>query len=98
MVIVKESIVKGDFTRSTFRPDKHYCSVRLQQGRVQLDADSNEQADIAEHRGETAALDVIGQSGGPGRSSGFALALSLSELPADQQDAAQAFAPLQAGD
>jgi hypothetical protein len=60
--IVKESIVKGDFTRSTFQPDKHYCSVRLQQGRVQLDADANEQADIAAYRDETASLDVIGQS------------------------------------
>ena len=39
--------MKGDFTRLTFQPEKHYSSVRLQQGRVQLDADWNEQADIA---------------------------------------------------
>ena len=38
--------MKGDFTRLTFRRDKHYRGVLLQQGRVQLDADWNEQVDI----------------------------------------------------
>ena len=31
--------MKGDFTRETFAPESHYASVRLQQGRVLLDAD-----------------------------------------------------------
>ncbi|HEX6608229.1 MAG TPA: DUF6519 domain-containing protein, partial [Chloroflexia bacterium] len=38
--------MQGDITRSTFRPENHYDGVRMQQGRVQLDADWNEQVDI----------------------------------------------------
>ena len=73
--------MKGDFTRSTFRSEKHYSSVRMQQGRVQLDADWNEQGDIAAHRDEVATLDVIGESGGSRQTAGFALARSAAELP-----------------
>ena len=35
---------RGDFTRDTFNPLKHFSRVLMQQGRVQLDADWNEQA------------------------------------------------------
>ena len=35
--------MKGDFSRLTFDPTKHFSGVRMQQGRVQLDADWNEQ-------------------------------------------------------
>ena len=38
--------MKGDFTRFSFDPAKHYSGVRMQQGRVQLDADWNEQQSI----------------------------------------------------
>ena len=41
--------LKGDFTRNTFKKEKHYSGVRMQQGRVQLDADWNEQVDIQVH-------------------------------------------------
>ncbi len=58
--------MKGDFTRLTFAPEKHYSSVRMQQGRVQLDADWNEQLDIAAHRVETETVDVIGAAGASG--------------------------------
>lgn len=57
--------MKGDFTRSTFKSDKHYSSVRMQQGRVQLDADWNEQMDINLHRIEKEASDLIGPCGAP---------------------------------
>jgi hypothetical protein len=57
--------MKGDFTRSSFRRDRHYSSVRMQQGRVQLDADWNEQLDINAHRDRTTHRDVIGYCGGP---------------------------------
>src|SRR5690242_3760401 len=57
--------MKGDFSRNTFRPAKHYSSVRMQQGRVQLDADWNEQLDIQSHLDETTHKDVIGRAGGP---------------------------------
>jgi len=57
--------MKGDFTRNTFRPEKHYSSVRMQQGRVQLDADWNEQLDIQSYLDRLTHLDVIGRCGGP---------------------------------
>jgi hypothetical protein len=65
--------MKGDFTRQTFRPERHYSGVRMQQGRVQLDADWNEQADIGRYRDETEAADVIGRCGGPLHAAAFAI-------------------------
>ncbi len=63
--------MRGDFTRLTFRKEKHYSSVRKQQGRVDLDADWNEQIDIAANRVETEASDVIGLCGAPKYNPGF---------------------------
>ncbi|NJR48772.1 MAG: hypothetical protein HC780_03625 [Leptolyngbyaceae cyanobacterium CSU_1_3] len=57
--------MKGDFTRSTFRPQNHYSSVRMQQGRLQLDADWNEQIDIQRHLLQMQARDMLGTSGVP---------------------------------
>jgi hypothetical protein len=65
--------VKGDFSRDTFRPDRHYGAVRLQQGRVLTDADWNEQSDIVSDAIETALRDLIGAHGGPAGSAGFAV-------------------------
>src|SRR5438552_3921207 len=67
--------MKGDFTRFTFRPEKHYRSVRVQQGRVQLDSDWNEQADIATHRDDAAMGDLIGRQGAPWHGGGFQVGL-----------------------
>ncbi len=61
----------GDFSRITFDDTKHFKSVRQQQGRLALDADWNEQADITSHRIETEAKDVIGQFGAAEHSAGF---------------------------
>lgn len=55
----------SDITRKTFTPRKHYSGVLMQQGRVQLDADWNEQLDIEQYRTHTESTDVIGQSGAP---------------------------------
>ncbi|MGH8071119.1 MAG: DUF6519 domain-containing protein, partial [Candidatus Entotheonellia bacterium] len=63
--------MKGDFTRQTFDRSKHYSSVRMQQGRVQLDADWNEQRDIDAHHDHTANRDVIGPCGAPLHDAGF---------------------------
>ena len=41
--------MKSDISRNTFDPAKHFSRVIMQQGRVQLDADWNEQADILLH-------------------------------------------------
>lgn len=63
--------MKGDFTRLTYRPEKHYSGVRMQQGRVQMDADWNEQLDIQDHLSRTWLTDVIGKTGVPVDGGGF---------------------------
>lgn len=63
--------MKGDFSRDTFDPVKHFSRVLQQQGRVQLDADSNEQTAILLHYLRTLAADLIGPFAGPAGSSGF---------------------------
>jgi hypothetical protein len=65
--------MKGDFTRDTFDRKKHYNRVRMQQGRVQMDADWNEQADIEAHRDQVTTRDVIGPCGGPLHEAGFSI-------------------------
>jgi hypothetical protein len=66
----------GDLTRSTFTAHRHYSGVRMQQGRVQLDADWNEQLDITAHRDRAEATDVIGSVGVPKLGGGFELTVS----------------------
>lgn len=65
--------MKGDFTRSTFDPTKHYTSVRMQQGRVPMDADWNEAQDISKALDETTRIDVIGPCGFPKDAAGFGI-------------------------
>jgi Family of unknown function (DUF6519) len=63
--------MKGDFSRKTFDPDNHYSRVLQQQGRVQLDADWNEQVAIDAHLRETGVRDVVGPAGAPMDGGGF---------------------------
>ncbi len=56
---------RGDVTRDTFHPSKHFRRVLSQQGRVQLEADWNEQAAILLHYLQALAVDLIGDHGGP---------------------------------
>ncbi|HEY0987370.1 MAG TPA: DUF6519 domain-containing protein [Kofleriaceae bacterium] len=63
--------MNGDFTRLTHDPEKHYSAVLLQQGRVQLDADFNEQGTIQRELLRELASDLIGPHGGPERNLGF---------------------------
>lgn len=72
--------MKGDFTRSTFNKKNHYSSVCMQQGRVQMDADWNEQMDIQAHLRQTKARDVIGLTGVPKYGGGFAISIDNNEL------------------
>jgi hypothetical protein len=65
--------MKGDFSRSTFRRNKHYDGVRLQQGRVLLDAEVNELVDVQNYLRTTTARDVIGPAGAPRYNDGFAV-------------------------
>ncbi len=74
--------MNGDFSRLTFNAQKHYRAVRMQQGRVQLDADWNEQIDIIGYARETLLKDLLGNSGAPAMQAGFQIS-----LPHDQEDA-----------
>ena len=65
--------MKGQFSRLTARRARRYSSVRLQQGRVHLDADFNEQVDIAAWRDRVTTRDVVGPTGAPVEGGGFAL-------------------------
>jgi len=78
--------MKGDFTRFTFDPKKHYSGVRMQQGRVLLDSDWNEQADIFDHRSEIEAKDIIGRSGCPIDQAGFNIIQSAEDLNAEDKE------------
>jgi len=70
--------MKGDFSRSTFNERKHYSGVFMQQGRVQLDADWNEEAQIVMHYLRSLARDIIGPHGGPKDNLGFEIGISKS--------------------
>ncbi len=73
--------MKGDFTRSTFDRRKHYSSVRQQQGRVQMDADWNEQVDIEDYLDQTQGRDVIGACGVPETGGGFEIQITPLTSP-----------------
>lgn len=55
----------GDYTRFTFDPLKRYSGVLMQQGRVQLDSDWNEEIEIIKRRVRVLALDALGPVGLP---------------------------------
>ncbi|MEO0249774.1 MAG: DUF6519 domain-containing protein, partial [candidate division WOR-3 bacterium] len=72
--------MKGDFTRFTHDPKKHYTGVLKQQGRVDLDADWNEQVEIQDHLERTANRDVIGLCGVPEEGGGFKIGVYAADL------------------
>ncbi|PAP76012.1 DUF6519 domain-containing protein [Rubrivirga marina] len=72
--------MKADLSRSTFDPARHVKRVPLQQGRVQTDADANEQLDVVFYRAETEAADLIGGCGGPIDGAGFGLSIAGADL------------------
>jgi hypothetical protein len=74
--------MKGDFTRFTHLPAKHYSRVLKQQGRVDLDADWNEAAEIQAWSQHIQGVDVIGACGVPKIGGGFA----VSNLTSDGTD------------
>ena len=63
--------MRGDFSRKTFDRARHYSGVLAQQGRVQLDADFNEQLAIHRHHEVTEIEDVVGRCGAPKYEAGF---------------------------
>jgi hypothetical protein len=72
--------MKGDFSRQTFDRRKHYSGVLMQQGRVQTDADWNEQEQMLRRRTQIEARDVIGRCGGPEGHAGFAISVAGKKL------------------
>jgi hypothetical protein len=63
--------MRGDFTRDSFDPTKGFTRVLMQQGRVQLDADWNEQSSIIWHYLRELTRDLLGPYGGPESNLGF---------------------------
>jgi hypothetical protein len=61
-----QTAMKPDITRSTYDPNSNFVRVVMQQGRLQLDADWNEQVDILHGLRRTLTSDVVGASGAPG--------------------------------
>lgn len=70
----------GDFSRVTFDPRRQYTRVLMQQGRVQVDADWNEQMAIFWHYWRTLARDLIGAHGGPIANAGFGIVTDGSDF------------------
>jgi hypothetical protein len=69
--------MKGDFTRDSFDRTNHFRRVLMQQGRVQLDADFNEQAAILLHYLQTLAADLGGPYWGPADHLGFEISSEI---------------------
>jgi hypothetical protein len=74
--------MKGDFTRNTFDPTKHFARVLMQQGRVTLDADWNEQTSILLYYLRTLAADIFGAHAGPSGNLGFEI---IGNVPVSQR-------------
>lgn len=73
--------MKGDLSRNIHSPDKRYTSVRLQQGRVSLDADWNEQADIVQREIRERMRDTAGDGAPAGlNENGYRISVSGSDL------------------
>jgi hypothetical protein len=72
--------VKADLTRDTYEPRNRYSQVLMQQGRVQLDADWNEQGSILLGYMRRLTADLFGPHGAMGPTAGFALSVLPSEI------------------
>jgi hypothetical protein len=68
--------MKGDFSRVSFDPTRHYSAVLKQQGRVELDADANEGEAIREHIRRATTADVVGACGAPITGGGFEIGVT----------------------
>ncbi len=70
----------GDYSRFTDDALKHFSRVLMQQGKVQLDADWNEEVEIGIRRERLQALDVFGRAAVPRTTPG---AFEITALPND---------------
>lgn len=95
--------MKGDFARDTFDSTRHFSRVLMQQGRVQVEADWNEQTSILLHYLHTLARDLLGPHAGPSEALGFGIAwrdsgIDLATIEPDAARRAQIKQRLDAGD
>lgn len=72
--------MKGDFSRLSFDARRRATDVLRQQGRVDLDADWNEQRAIDGHLRRTVLADVIGAAAAPMDAAGFGLTAAGADL------------------
>ena len=78
--------MKGDYSKDSYDPAKHFTRVLMQQGRVQLDSDWNEQTSILLHYLQSLARDLIGPHGGPKESPGFAISILVDDTSLNVKD------------
>jgi hypothetical protein len=78
--------VKADLSRTTFNRLKRFSRVVAQQGRVQIDADWNEQSSIMLYQLRRLAADIIGPAGGPADKLGFELDVLAAGLTTGAAD------------
>lgn len=71
--------MKGDFSRNTHRPASQYSRVLMQQGRVQIDADWNEQTSILLDYMRALTRDLFGDHAGPAEDCGFRVVTSADK-------------------
>jgi len=70
----------SDFSKRLFDKTKNYSGALLQQGRVILDSDWNEQWDLYQHRLKTETVDVIGPAGVPLQGDSFLISHDSGNL------------------
>ncbi len=70
-------MTNADISRYLVQPRKHYVGARMQQGRVVIDSDFNEEAELGNEDQRRALADVIGPTGSP--DDGFAADLSIGD-------------------
>ncbi|BDA84752.1 hypothetical protein Sa4125_22940 [Aureimonas sp. SA4125] len=72
--------MSGDFSRHTFDARRHFNAVHMQQGRVALDSDWNEQVAIADRRRRAEMVDTLGRLALP-RETPDGFRIRLASLP-----------------
>jgi len=70
-------MTNADITRLLIQPRKHYVGARMQQGRVVLDSDFNEEAELVDEERRRALADIVGPTGSPDE--GFAADLDIGD-------------------
>lgn len=70
--------MRADLSRVSFDARKRFDGVVVEQGRVLLDADLNEESAIVRDRAQTTATDVIGPAGVPRDGGGFAISATAA--------------------